>query len=202
MNFDSNHNPYSTIATADQSDSDRRQPIKGFVKVVCIFFIVLGSLGLLGTLQVIVSMVVMLFMDGNQFNPLTLFPSAMAISIGIAVINCVVSVLEIVGGVLGLKQKRSGANLIRFVSVFMLVFKIAETAFFSILNYLAIGPTIEQATKQMPAQPTGGPDVGMMVQFGMFAVIGLTIVIALVMFAFYLSSFLTFSKQKTLSQFS
>ena len=190
------------MGTPDQLDAYRRQPIKGFVKIVCVFFIVLGALGLLGTLQAIVSMVVVLFMDEKQFNPLKLFLSAMAISIGIAVINCVVSVLEIVGGVLGLKQKRSGANLIRYVSAFMLVFKIAETAFFSILNYLAIGPTIEQTIKQMPAQPSGGPDVGMMVQFGMFAVIGLTIVIALVMFAFYLSSFLTFSKQKTLAQFS
>jgi len=66
------------MGTPDQLDAYRRQPIKGFVKIVCVFFIVLGALGLLGTLQAIVSMVVVLFMDEKQFNPLKLFLSAMA----------------------------------------------------------------------------------------------------------------------------
>lgn len=202
MNMDTNYNPYSSIASRDQPDSESQQPIKGFVKIVCIFFIVLGALGLLGTLQAIASMVFVLFMDGKQFNPLTLFPGAMAINIGIAVINCIVSILEIMGGVLGLRQKKAGASLIRFVSGFMLVFKVAETAFAVILNYLSIGPTIEQSIQQMPPQQADGPDMGMIVQIMMFAIIGLTVLFALVMFAFYLFSFLTFSKQKTLSQFS
>ena len=202
MNVDSSYNPNASFSTPSSQDTVGKPQIKGFVKIVCILFIVLGALGLVGTLQAIVSMVLVLFMDEKQFNPMKLFPGAMEMSIGFAAINCVVSVLEIVGGVLGLKQKRSGANLIRFISGFMLVLKVAETVFVSILNYLAIGPTIEQTMKNLPPQQANGPDMGMVLQAVMFAGIAFAIFIAIVMFVFYLSSFLTFSKQKTLSQFS
>lgn len=202
MNIDSNYNPYTSFPNPNQPETLSKPQIKGFAKFACILFIVLGALGLLGTLQAVASFAFVLMMDGKQFNPLTLFPGAMALSIGFAVINFVVSVLEIVGGILGLKQKRSGANLIRFVAGFMLVLKVAETAFSSILQYLAIGPTIEQTMKNMPPQQANGPDVGMIMQWMIFAGIGFTIFIALAMFIFYLFSFLTFSKQETLSQFS
>ena len=199
MNVDPNYNPYTSFSTPSQPDTVK---IKGFVKFVCILFIVLGALGVLGTLQTIGSMALVLFMDEKQFNPMKLFPGAMALSIGFAAINGVVSVLEIVGGVLGLKQKRSGANLIRFVSGLMLVLKVAETAFSTVLNYLSIGPMIEQTMKNLPPQQANGPDMGMVIQAMMFAGIAFAIFVAIVMFVFYFFSFLTFSKQKTLSQFS
>jgi hypothetical protein len=202
MNVDSNYNPYTSFPTPSQPETVGTPQIKGFVKIVCILFIVLGALGLLGTLQAVASMAFVLLMDEKQFNPMKLFPGAMAMSIGFAAINGVVSVLEIVGGVFGLKQKRSGANLIRFISGFMLVLKVVETAFTAILNYLAIGPTIEQTMKNLPPQQANGPDMGMVIQAMMMAGIAFAIFIAMVMFVFYLSSFLTFSKQKTLSQFS
>ncbi|MCY2983294.1 MAG: hypothetical protein NTY15_06595 [Planctomycetota bacterium] len=202
MNVDSSYNPYTSSSTPSQPETAGKPQIKGFVKIVCILFIVLGALGLLGTLQAIASLVLVLFMDEKQFNPMKLFPGAMAVSIGVAAINGVVSVLEIVGGILGLKQKRAGANLIRFISGFMLVLKVAETTFVAILNYLAIGPTIEQTMKNLPPQQANGPDMGMVIQGMMFAGIAFAIFIAIVMFVFYLFSFLTFSKQKTLSQFS
>ena len=202
MNFDSNYNPYTSVPNPDQPETLSKPQIKGFVKIVCILFIVLGALGLLGTLQAVVSLVFVFLMDGKQFNPLTLFTGAMAISIGFAVINFIVSVLEIAGGILGLKQKRTGANLIRFIAGFMLVLKVAETAFTSILQYFAIGPTIEQTMKNMPPQQANGPEMGMVIQWMFFAGIGFAIFIALVMFIFYLFSFLTFSKRETLSQFS
>ena len=199
MNVDPNYNPYTSFSAPSQPDTIK---IKGFVKFVCILFIVLGALGVLGTLQTIGSMALVLFMDEKQFNPMKLFPGAMALSIGFAAINGVVSVLEIVGGVLGLKQKRSGANLIRFVSGLMLVLKVAETAFSTVLNYLSIGPMIEQTMKNLPPQQANGPDMGMVIQAMMFAGIAFAIFVAIVMFVFYFFSFLTFSKQKTLSQFS
>lgn len=202
MNIDSNYNPYTSFPNPNQPEILSKPQIKGFVKIACILFIVLGALGLLGTLQAVAGMAFVLMMDGKQFNPMTLFPGAMALTIGFAVINFVVSVLEIAGGILGLKQKRLGANLIRFIAGFMLVLKVAETAFSSILQYLSIGPTIEQSIKNMPPQQANGPDVGMIMQGTMFAVIGFTIFFALVMFVFYLFSFLTFSKRETLSQFS
>ena len=202
MSMDPNYNPYTSIATPEQPAPFCKQPIRGFVKIVCIFFIVFGTLGLLGTMQAIGGLVMVLMMDENQFNPMRLFPGAMAITIMLGIVNFIVSVFEIAGGVLGLQQKRLGAKLIRFVSGFMLVFKVAETAYISIVNFLSIGPVIEQSMKQMPNQPAGGPDLGMIVQIGMYVGIGFVIASALVMFTFYLFSFLAFSKQKTLSQFS
>ena len=177
-------------------------PLKGFVKVVCIFFIVLGALGLLQTLQVIIGMLFLLIMDKKQFNPMTLFPGAMAIAIAIGFVNFVVSACQIAGGVMALKQKRLGADLIRNVAGFMMVFKAIETAYGCVVNYLSIGPLVEQMTKQMPSQPANAPDFSFIMEIAMYFGIGFAILFGLVMFVFYLFSFLTFSKKETRSQFS
>ena len=103
---------------------------------------------------------------------------------------------------MGLQQKRLGANLIRFVSGFMLFFKVAETVYGCVVGYLSIGPIKEQTIKQMPAQPANGPDMGMFIEIGMFVGLGIAVLFGLIMFIFYLFSFLSFSKQETLSQFS
>ena len=202
MSMDPAYNPYTPTFADDRELGGSKGPLTGFVKVVCIFFIVLGVLGLLQTLQIIAGMVFILSMDEKQFNPLKIFPGAMALAILVGFINFVVSVCQIVGGVLSLKQKRLGANLIRFVSGFMLIFKIAETAYGCVVNYLSIGPTIEQTMKQMPPQPANAPDFGMFIEIGMYIAIGFAIFMGLTMFFFYLFAFLSFSKKETLSQFS
>ena len=202
MSMDSAYNPYTPTLADDRGHVGIQGPLKGFVKVVCIFFIVLGALGLLQTLQFIAGMVFILSMDEKQFNPMKIFPGAMALAILVGFINFVVSVCEIAGGVLGLKQKRLGANLIRCVSGFMLIFKILETAYGCIVNYFSIGPTIEQTMKQMPAQPANAPDFGLFIEIGMYIAIGIAILMGLTMFFFYLFAFLSFSKKETLSQFS
>lgn len=202
MSMDSAYNPYTPTLADDRGHVGIQGPLKGFVKVVCIFFIVLGALGLLQTLQFIAGMVFILSMDEKQFNPMKIFPGAMALAILVGFINFVVSVCEIAGGVLGLKQKRLGANLIRCVSGFMLIFKILETSYGCIVNYFSIGPTIEQTMKQMPAQPANAPDFGLFIEIGMYIAIGIAILMGLTMFFFYLFAFLSFSKKETLSQFS
>ncbi len=202
MSTDSTYNPYTPISTPDQSMPGGKMPLKGFVKVICIFFIVLGALGLLQTLQSIVGIAMVLSADEKQFNPMNIFPGAMLITILIGLVNFAVSVCEIAGGVMGLQQKRLGANLIRFVSGFMLIFKVAETAYGCVVGYLSIGPIKEQTIKQMPAQPANGPDMGMIIDIGMYIGLGIAVLFGLVMFFFYLFSFLSFGKQETLSQFS
>ena len=202
MSTDSTYNPYTPISTPDQSRPGGKMPLKGFVKVVCIFFIVLGALGLLQTLQTIVGMAMVLSMDEKQFNPMNIFPGAMVVTILIGLVNLAVSICEIAGGVMGLQQKRLGANLIRFTSAFMLIFKVAETAYGCMVGFLSIGPTKEQMTKQMPPQPANAPDMGMFIEIGMYVGLAFAVLFGLVMFFFYLFSFLSFSKQETLSQFS
>ncbi len=202
MSMDPAYNPYIPTFADDQAHGGSKSLLKGFVKVVCIFFIVLGALGLLQTLQTIGGMLFILRMDEKQFNPMKIFPYAMALAIVVGFINFVVSVCQIAGGVLGLKQKRLGANLIRFVSGFMLIFKIAETAYGCVVNYLSIGPAIEQTMKQMPQQPANAPDFATFIEIGMYIAIGLAILMGLTMFFFYLFAFLSFSKKETLSQFS
>lgn len=202
MSTDSTYNPYTPISTPDQSRPGGKMQLRGFVKVVCIFFIVLGALGLLQTLQSIVGIAMVLFADEKQFNPMDIFPGAMLVTILIGLVNFAVSVCEIAGGVMGLQQKRLGANLIRSVSGFMLIFKVAETAYGCVVGYLSIGPIKEQTMKQMPAQPANAPDMGMIIDIGMYVGLGIAVLFGLVMFFFYLFSFLSFSKQETLSQFS
>ncbi len=202
MSMDSNYNPYTPVSTPDQSRLGGKMPLKGFVKVVCIFFIVLGALGLLQALQTMVGMAMVLSMGEKQFNPMNIFPGAMVFTILIGLVNFAVSACEIAGGVMGLQQKKLGANLIRFISAFMLVFKVAETAYGCVVGYLSIGPTKEQTMKQMPPQSADAPDMGMFIEIGMYVGLGLAVLFGLVMFFFYLFSFLSFSKQETLSQFS
>ena len=202
MSTDSTYNPYTPVSSMDQTrPPGGRMPLRGFVKVVCIFFIVLGALGLLQALQSIVGMA-MVLSDETQFNPMNIFPGAMLVTILIGLINFAVSVCEIAGGVMGLQQKRLGANLIRSVSGFMLFFKFAETVYGCVIGYMSIGPIKEQTMKQMPPQPANGPDMGMFIEIGMYVGIGFAVLFGLVMFFFYLFSFLSFSKQETLSQFS
>ena len=195
-------NPYQPLG--EQGDSPQgTSPIQGFVKVVCIFFIVLGALGLLQTLQAIAGLVLSLANSANggatSFNP---FPGAQIIVFLIAAINFFVSIGEIVGGVMGLQQKRLGALLIRGISAFMLIFKIAETAFKVAFTYLSMDAIKTQVLKDMPKQPNAPDiDMGSILEIILFVWIGLLVAFGVFMFLFYLFTFLTFNRQKTLSQF-
>ncbi len=207
MSMDSTYNPYAPKFADDLSEPGVRTPLKGFVKVVCIFFIILGALGLLHTLQAIVGITMAIFMkssdDSNAMNAMNPFPGAMVVSILFAFINFVVSVCEIMAGVMGLQQKRLGANLIRFTSAFMMVYKVIETVYGIVVGYMAFGPMKEQMTKQMQADPNAPKiDLGFIFDIGMYIGLGFVVLTGLVMFIFYLFAFLSFSKQQTMSQFS
>ncbi len=202
MSLDPTTNPYSPVFTSDASSLRGKGPLSGFDKVICIFFIILGSLGVLFTIQGVFGLVILAFMDDEKmFNPMKIFPGAMAVAIVFMMINFAVSVFEIIGGIWGLQQKLAGARMIRNVSGFMMVFKIVETAYGCVVNYMSIGPTMEQTMKQMPQQPNA-PDMGTFIEVLMYVSVGVTILFGLGMFFFYLFTFLRFSKKDTLSQFS
>lgn len=205
MSMDPTTNSYTAVYSPRESSHGDKAPLRGFVKVVCIFFIILGSLGVLFTIQGLLGMLILAFMnDEDQFNPMTIFPGAMAVAILVMIVNFAVSVTEIVAGIWGLQQKGKGARLIRNISGFMVIFKFIETAYRCVVNYLSIGPAMEQATKQMqqPQQQVNALDLGMVIQIAMVASIGVALLFGFIMFLFYLFSFLKFSKQETLSQFS
>jgi hypothetical protein len=198
-----NFDPYQPVSGQDDLPLGPR-PIQGFVKVICIFFIVLGALGLLQTLQMLAGLVISMAGSANgvtvTLNP---FPGARVISLLIAALNFFVSIGEIVGGVMGLQQKRLGALLIRGISAFMLVFKIAETAFAAVITYLSIDALKAQVLKDMPKQSNNSElDMSSYLEIGLYLGIGFAIAVGVLMFLFYLFSFLTFNRQKTLSQFN
>lgn len=200
---DPNFNPYQPVSGQDDLPQGPRR-IQGFVKVVCIFFIVLGALGLLNTLQTIAGLAISMATSANgEAAPMNPFPGAQVIGLLIATLSFFVSVGEIVGGVMGLQQKRLGALLIRGISAFMLVFKIAETAFSAVYIYLNMDAVKAQVLKDMPKQPNGPDiDMGFFLEIGLFVGIGLSIAFGVLMFLFYLFAFLRFNQQKTLSQFN
>ena len=205
MSMDPTYNPYAPKFADDLGEPGVKAPLKGFVKVVCIFFIILGALGLLQTLQAIVVTTMAAFMESsgeaNAMNGMNPYPGAMAVGVLFAFISFVVSVCEIMAGVMGLQQKRLGANLIRFTSAFMMVFKVIETVYGCVLALFTFGQVKEQTMKQMQADPNSR-DMGFILDIGLYVGLGFVVLIGLVMFVFYLFAFLSFSKQQTLSQFS
>ncbi len=207
MSMDPTYNPYAPKFADDLGEPGVKAPLKGFVKVVCIFFIILGALGLLQTLQAIIGITMAIFMesssDANAMPAMNPYPGAMVITILLAFINFAVSVCEIMAGVMGLQQKRLGANLIRYTSAFMMIFKVIETVNGCVVGLSTFGQVKEQTMKQMQADPNSPPiDMGFILDIGLYVGLGFVVLIGLVMFVFYLFAFLSFSKQQTLSQFS
>jgi hypothetical protein len=203
MSSDNSPNPYMPREYAVETESIQG-PLQGYSKIACIFFIILGSIGILMTMQAVLGMAISMAGAANGGAAfVSPFTGALALSVLIALVNFIVSVGEIVGGVQGLQQKRFGANLIRGISGFMLVFKIIETTFGAVFTFMSIDSIVEQAKKNMDSQPNAPPfDMGQVMPIIFYAVIGVSIAMGVAMFLFYLFTFLHFSKQKTLSQFS
>jgi len=200
--MDTNINPYNpSIAPADLAFS--KQPLHGYSKVACIFFIILGALGLMGTLQSVVGIAVSLSGANGAMNTANPFPGAMIVQIAFVIVNCIVSVAMIIAGVLGLKQKQKGAMLIRSISAFMLMFKVLETAFASIFIYASKDATIQQIKQQSAQRPNNAPfDIEDFMGYFFVAMVAFAIFIGLFMFVFYLLTFLHFNKKQTQSQFN
>jgi len=207
MSSDSTYNPYTPTYTTESGSAGAKGPLRGFVKVVCIFFIILGALGLLHTIQAVVGLSMNFIMESTPeqkaMNGLNIFPGAIIVTILFVLINFCVSICLILGGVMGLKQKLKGAKLIRSTAGFMVVFKIVETVYGTVAGYLLFGPIKEQMIKQMQADPNGPKiDMGFIFDIGMYVGLAFVVLMGLAMFLFYLFAFLKFNKQQTLAQFS
>ena len=205
MSFDQNANPYRpTSFSAEPSSSGVRRPLQGYAKVACIFFIILGSLGLLQFLGTIAQFVIAAVApQQGQVDPNSIFPGAMIIAGIVALVNAAVSVAEIVGGVFGLQQKSRGANLIRNISIFMVIWKLIETLYGVVVGYLVTGLIKDQVLEQMQNQPNPPPmDMGPVVEIGMFIGLAVAAIFGLTMLLFYLFTYLYFRKPQTIAQFS
>jgi hypothetical protein len=201
MSIDSPTNPYQP--TEIPESAPHTLPLHGYSKFVCIIFIILGALGLMTTMQSAIGFAYLLLAQpegGMGIKPP--FPGAIFVSMFIAFINFIVSVVEILGGVQGLKQRRIGAKLMRGVSAFMMVFKLIETGFGAVYSYMSVDAIVAQATKDIANQPNKPPfDMEQFMQIAIFIGIGLTLAFGLAMFAFYLFNFLHLRKDRTLAQF-
>lgn len=207
MSQDSTFNPYSSSPVAADKYVGKI-PLHGYAKVACIFFIILGSLGILGTVAAIVQSLIQIAASANaedgQANPFVqAFPGALALSIVFGVVSALVSVAEIVGGVFGLQQKRLGATLIKGISAFMVFFKIAETGVAVAQVSLGFDQVKEEALKKAASnKDVSQQDMSAILDIGMYVGLGFIVAIGLFMLFFYLFTFLHFSKQSTQQQFS
>lgn len=204
MSLDPTLNPYSPTGYSIDTAPVTKIPLHGYAKVACIFFIILGALGLLQFLIAIGQLAVSTFIpQQGAIDPNTIFPGAIAIAIVFALVNGAVSIAEVLGGVLGLQQKRRGANLIRYTAAFMVFFKLVETVYGVVVGLMMTGPLKKQITEQMQNQPNQPQvDIGPFIEIGMWVGLGFAVLFGLAMLLFYLFTFLFFNKQTTLAQFS
>ncbi len=204
MSQDPSLNPYSPTGYSIDSNPGIKLPLRGYAKIACIFFIILGSLGLLQFLMTIGQLAVSTFLpQKGTFDPNSIFPGAIAVAVVFALVNGAVSLAEVIGGVWGLKQKRSGANLIRSTAAFMIVFKLVETVYGVVVGLMMTEPLKKQITEQMQNQPNPPPvEIGQFIEIGMWVGLGVAGLFGLFMLLFYLFTFLFFCKKTTLAQFS
>jgi hypothetical protein len=127
MTQDSYENPFYPTNPVD-APSLALQPLRGYAKVACIFFIILGAIGVLGALTGVGAFlfrVLVANVDENAANPFQgSYPGEFAIALVLALLSVGVSIAMIFAGVFGLQQKRAGANLITNISIFMILFKV------------------------------------------------------------------------------
>jgi uncharacterized membrane protein YidH (DUF202 family) len=108
----------------------------------------------------------------------------------------------IVAGVFGLQQKRAGARLITNVSIFMILFKIVETAFGAVNFYMGFPAIKEEVLKKIAADPNPPKiDLGPYLDIGFYVAMVFVIAIGLVMLLFYLFTYLHFCKRDVVAQF-
>jgi hypothetical protein len=203
MSNQSELNPYLP-ANFGTDQRTGKLPLQGYAKVACIFFIILGSIGLLQTMGTFASLAINAVVpQPGQPDVNNIFPGAIVFAIAFALINFGVSIVEILGGILGLKQQRKGANLIRNTSVFMLVFKVVETVYGVVVGFVFMGEIKAQMLESMDKQPNRPEmDMGWVLDIGLYVGFGFAIAFGLIMFLFYLFTFLHFSKPATMAQFS
>jgi hypothetical protein len=205
MTDDSYANPFLPTNPVD-APSVAKQPLRGYAKVACIFFIILGALGVLGSLTgagAFLFKVLASNLDENAAKPFQgSYPGEFAIAAVIAVLSACVSIAMIVAGVFGLQQKRAGARLITNVSIFMILFKIVETAFGAVNFYMGFPAIKEEVLKKIAADPNPPKiDLGPYLDIGFYVAMVFVIAIGLVMLLFYLFTYLHFCKRDVVAQF-
>lgn len=201
-------NPYTPAAYIPENQyAPVPKVLDGASKVICILFIVFGSIGSLGLLFSLIAFPALLLIGNSDFGDPKINEAFRDMSnnlsplvMGVAIVSGIASVVMLIGGVKGIKGQLSGAKLIRNVSGFFLGFKVIETAVQIYLQTQQLEVTKTRMREQMKANP--GVDVEMMANIGFIVGMVFMIGIVLVIMGFYLWCFIHMGKASTKQRFS
>jgi hypothetical protein len=172
--------------------------MSGFTKALLIIFLVLGILGIFGSLIAIAQLVVGSAVSANMAAPadgdggqapnlnLNVFPGALAIQIALQIVAILLSTLMVISGIMGLKHRLSGLNLVRWTTVGLIVYKVVEQVLGVIITFAMFDQVKAQALEQMnkaPNQPEVDMDIFLYagLAFGILWTLGM-IILYLVIF--------------------
>jgi hypothetical protein len=208
-------NPYDP-AIASAPDVPIGGPMSGFTKFLLIVFIIFGVLGVSGGLWAIAQSAINLAINAGSVDdsashgeadsgtptPFKLSKTTELTLLGFNVLSFIASIVMLVGGAIGLKQKRLGLDLVRWCSLYWIIHKVIETAtLYSMSTEMFEGfrsSFMAEIEKQQEAPEVdfnailNGIFVGMMVFMAVYT---------LAIMLFYLISFLHTSKASVRAKF-
>jgi len=207
-------NPFSPTAayapTVDGSDGQ----MSGFTKAILIIFLVLGILGIFGSLIAVGQLIIGSAVSANAAVPadgdgaqapninLNVFPGALAIQIAMQFVGMILSALMVISGVMGLKHRISGLNLIRWTAAGLIVYKVVEQVLGVIITFSMFDQIKTQALEQMnkgPNQPDF--DMGQFMDIMLYVGLAFGILWTIGMIVLYLVVFLHAGKQAVRARF-
>jgi len=207
-------NPYDpTIASAP--DVPTGGPMSGFTKFLFIVFIIFGILGVSGGLWAIAQSAISLAVSASSNDaashgeaesgtaaPFKLSKTTELTLLGFNVLSFIASIVMLVGGAIGLKQKRLGLDLVRWCSLYWIVHKLIETAALYSLSTEMFEGFRSSFMAEIEKQQ-GAPEVDFnAILNGIFAgMIVFMAIYTLAMILFYLVSFLHTSKASVRAKF-
>jgi hypothetical protein len=178
----------------------------GFTKAIFIIHLILGTLGILGSIVGLFVLalfpVIQSAMNNGQQDAPTLefFPGATILAYVTTLIGFVVSIAMVWGGIAGLNYKSLGLSLIRNVSLFMMIYKLIELPYTLVVQHYSAIEQKKQFAKNMEANPNA-PDVSQFLEIGQYIGIGMAIFFAIGMIVFYTLCFLNLGKAEVKANF-
>ena len=207
-------NPFSPSTAYSPTVDVSSGQMSGFTKALLIIFLVLGILGIFGSLIAIAQLVVGPALSANMAAPadgdgaqapnlnLNVFPGALAIQIALQIVAILLSTLMVISGIMGLKLRLSGLNLVRWTTVGLIVYKVVEQVLGVVITFAMFDQVKAQALEQMNKAPNQ-PEVDMGQIMDIFLYVGLAfgILWTLGMIILYLVIFLHAGKPAVRAKF-
>jgi hypothetical protein len=165
-------NPFSPSTAYSPTVDGSGGQMSGFTKALLIIFLVLGVLGIFGSLMAVVQLVIGSAVSANMAGPadgdaaqvpnvnLNVFPGALAIQIAMQMVAILLSTLMVISAAMGLKHRISGLNLVRWTTAGLIVYKVVEQILGVIITFAMFDQVKTQALEQMNKAPNQ-PDIDM-----------------------------------------